>query len=532
MFTGIIRYLGFIVFKNDSHLQVQIKNVDQSKIKLGDSIAINGICLTVVDIQNDVFSFDVMTETSRVTTFSEWKEQQVVNIELAFQPGVDRLDGHIVSGHVNSRATLKQRDENNKFIFELQNTTSNIKKHLIPKGSITIDGVSLTVVDVTHTGFSVCIIPYTLEHTIFHTYQPNVLVNIELSTDIYQTTLAINDEDGIQEAIKESHKGKHTAPPNPWVGCVIVDKDKRTILARGFHEKPGTPHAEVHAFSQLKLDELNDETKLVVYVTLEPCCHTGRTGPCTDILIKYKKYIDKVVVGMTDPDPRVQGKGCEALQKEGINVDLLNHHDIKIDLRSYIKHRRFGVPWVIFKIASTFDGKVACPGHRLFTSTSAIDDVHETRFNVQAIITSTKTVEADCPRLSVRRYKSYHNEEARPIYVVGKRNVKFWYRFMENTSVFEFDDVQEALKHASSQGYLSCLVEAGPTLFDKMMSENLIDEVHFYLDNKVTRQENIKGWNIQRMLEDVYSVQTFDSTVKIVYFSYPRDFGSRFFNPV
>ena len=412
MFTGLIRHEGVVYQINGPDLIISILNAPPH-IRIGDSVAINGICLTVTSMTQDHFHFYVMHETQHVTTFMQWTQGQTVNVEFAMQPG-DRLDGHVVTGHVMGTAHIMCIDQEiSKWTFH-----TSLARHLQPKGSVAIDGVSLTVVEAFDELFSVCIIPHTFANTLFCKYQVGTVVNIEcpsLQPADTVTTLA----QGMSQALEEGKKGALTAPPNPWVGCILVDAETKRVVARAHHERPGEPHAEVLAFQSLP----DESKKVIVYVTLEPCCHHGRTPPCTfffqknqnsfliflkpvgtEFLIARKHVIEQVVIGMEDPDPRVSEQGSLALAMAGMNVVVMNDADVKREYRAYIKHRISGMPYVIYKMATTMNGKVThkARDNRYFTSSEALEDVHKTRHEVQCIFTTTNTVNRDRPRLNVR----------------------------------------------------------------------------------------------------------------------------------
>lgn len=184
MFTGLIQEIGTIksIKHNTESLVLTITaNKVLADIKIGDSIAVNGACQTV--IQNDATSFTVFTsaETLSVTTFPSFKIGNIVNLERTLRL-CDRLDGHMVSGHIDGIATVRSKNkigDSYEFIFEAEN---NICKQIVKKGSVTIDGISLTVADISSSLFKVAIIPHTYENTNLHTLSVGDNVNIE--TDI------------------------------------------------------------------------------------------------------------------------------------------------------------------------------------------------------------------------------------------------------------------------------------------------------------------------------------------------------------
>lgn len=180
MFTGIIETLGKItkIEKEQDNLHITVNSNITSELKIDQSVAHNGICLTVVAIKNDDFTVTAIKETISKTNIDSWKAGDEVNLERAMKLG-DRLDGHIVQGHVDQIAVCKNISNENGswyFTFEYDKNLSNIT---IEKGSITIDGTSLTVVNSKENEFSVAIIPYTFEHTNFKNYKIGKVVNLE-----------------------------------------------------------------------------------------------------------------------------------------------------------------------------------------------------------------------------------------------------------------------------------------------------------------------------------------------------------------
>lgn len=180
MFTGIIETLGKVekLVKDGGNLHITVSSPITSELKIDQSIAHNGVCLTVVSINGDQYTVTAIEETLNKTNLGELSTGDVLNMERAMVLGA-RLDGHIVQGHVDQTAvctSISEKDGSWVFGFEYDSKLNNVT---IEKGSITVDGVSLTVVDSKKDGFSVAIIPYTHEHTRFHTYKVGTTVNLE-----------------------------------------------------------------------------------------------------------------------------------------------------------------------------------------------------------------------------------------------------------------------------------------------------------------------------------------------------------------
>jgi riboflavin synthase len=180
MFTGIIEDLGVVsnLKKEFNNLHISIKSNITAELKIDQSVAHNGVCLTVIAINNDEYTVTAIKETLDKTNLSTLKVSDKVNLERAMKLG-DRLDGHIVQGHVDQTAVCTEIVENNGswvFTFNYDASLNNIT---IEKGSITVNGTSLTVVNSKRNSFSVAIIPFTYEHTNFNTFEIGTEVNLE-----------------------------------------------------------------------------------------------------------------------------------------------------------------------------------------------------------------------------------------------------------------------------------------------------------------------------------------------------------------
>lgn len=180
MFTGIIETLGIIkeIQKEQGNLHITVTSEITHELKIDQSVAHNGICLTVVQIDQNQYTVTAIQETIDKTAIGTWQVGDTINLERAMKLG-DRLDGHIVQGHVDQTGTCTSITEANGswvFTFSYDPNLSNIT---IEKGSITVNGTSLTVVNSEINSFSVAIIPFTYEHTNFHTYKVGTQINLE-----------------------------------------------------------------------------------------------------------------------------------------------------------------------------------------------------------------------------------------------------------------------------------------------------------------------------------------------------------------
>ncbi|WP_369752699.1 riboflavin synthase [Flavobacterium sp. WC2409] len=180
MFTGIIETLGTIqeIKKEKDNIHVTVDSSITAELQIDQSVAHNGICLTVVAINNNSYTVTAIDETIKKTNLGDWKVGDSINLERAMKLG-DRLDGHIVQGHVDQTGICISTEETNgswSYTFEYDETLNNLT---IEKGSITVNGVSLTVVDSKKNQFSVAIIPYTHEHTNFKNFKVGTKINLE-----------------------------------------------------------------------------------------------------------------------------------------------------------------------------------------------------------------------------------------------------------------------------------------------------------------------------------------------------------------
>jgi diaminohydroxyphosphoribosylaminopyrimidine deaminase/5-amino-6-(5-phosphoribosylamino)uracil reductase len=206
-----------------------------------------------------------------------------------------------------------------------------------------------------------------------------------------------SDRSYMRLALREAQKGTGKTSPNPCVGSVVVKNGK--VVGKGYHKRAGTPHAEIHA-----LREAGKRAKgATLYVTLEPCNHTGRTPPCTEAVLRAG--ISRVVIGMLDPNPGVAGGGAETLASKGLAVSagILENECREINL-PFIKHTTTALPWVIMKAGMSIDGKIAAgPGQATrITGKDSLRRVHALRNQVDAILIGITTALVDNPSLTTR----------------------------------------------------------------------------------------------------------------------------------
>jgi diaminohydroxyphosphoribosylaminopyrimidine deaminase/5-amino-6-(5-phosphoribosylamino)uracil reductase len=213
------------------------------------------------------------------------------------------------------------------------------------------------------------------------------------------TTVTERDARHLQRAIELAGAARGHTSPNPLVGAVIVKGGE--VIGEGFHERAGQPHAERHALSACS----GDPAGATMYVSLEPCCHEGRTPPCTDAIIDAR--IARVVVGSDDPTQKAAGRGLGILRDEGIAVDLVDGevgHAARLLNQPFRKHARTGRPLVIFKSAMTLDGKVATRtgDSQWISGESSRARGHRWRAESDAVAVGIHTAISDDPLLTAR----------------------------------------------------------------------------------------------------------------------------------
>ena len=211
----------------------------------------------------------------------------------------------------------------------------------------------------------------------------------------------------MQRALKLARQAKGRTSPNPLVGAVIVKDSK--VIGEGYHQKAGTPHAEIHA-----LNAAGENAKgATLYTTLEPCCHWGRTPPCTEALMRAG--ITDVYIAAVDPNPSVAGKGARQLENAGISVHVgvCKQEAEKLN-EVHTKYIQTGLPFVILKVAMSLDGKIATATgeSQWITSEASRQRGHEIRDEVDAILVGRGTVERDNPALTTRLQGNRQGQDA------------------------------------------------------------------------------------------------------------------------
>ena len=278
----------------------------------------------------------------------------------------------------------------------------------------------------------------------------------------------------MERALDNAASVQGLTAPNPWVGCVLVLPDGRVVDGRT--HPPGGRHAEAHALAQV--DSRADGATM--FVTLEPCAHHGRTPACTDAIIAAG--ITRVVVAIEDPDPKVAGRGVDALCAAGIGVEVGECADQATALLApYLTQRTTGRPYVVLKLAATLDGRTAAPDStsRWITGPEARADVHRLRATSDAILVGAGTVRVDDPQLTVRDVESPLPGTAyEPLRVVlGEAPSTARVQPALELS----GPLPEVLDELGARGVLQLMVEGGPTVAGAFHRAGLVDRYVVYL---------------------------------------------------
>ncbi|HVW18748.1 MAG TPA: bifunctional diaminohydroxyphosphoribosylaminopyrimidine deaminase/5-amino-6-(5-phosphoribosylamino)uracil reductase RibD, partial [Solirubrobacteraceae bacterium] len=323
--------------------------------------------------------------------------------------------------------------------------------------------------------------------------------------------LTATDRELLSRALELARHGLGRVHPNPVVGAVVARDGE--VLGEGWHDEYGGPHAEPVAIAAAGGADLSGAT---LYVSLEPCCHVGRTPPCTDAIVEAG--IARVVVASDDPSEKASGRGLGILRDEGVEVVVLPAaddlaHRARLANQAFRKHARTGRPWVLFKSAMTLDGKVATRSgdSKWISGESSRERAHRWRASVDGVVVGIGTALADDPRLTARvdgvvrqPTRIVFDAEARlpldsqlvraadevPLIVVVTRAAPrarvealetAGAQIMTVTGENEPARVRDALGRLGERGLAGLLLEGGPHLAGAFLDAGEIDEVRLFL---------------------------------------------------
>ena len=329
--------------------------------------------------------------------------------------------------------------------------------------------------------------------------------------------MSSQDEKFMLSALKLARRGIGSTEPNPAVGAVIV-KDNQ-VIGKGYHKKFGGPHAEINALEDCARSGI-ESRGATMYVTLEPCSHQGKTGPCTQALISAG--LAKVFVAMIDPSEHAGGKGIDQLRRAGIEVETgLCETEARLLNAPFVKYATTGKCWVTLKWAQSIDGKLALTeagdGRRWISNELSRKNVHKLRRRAQAILVGINTVLADDPLLTARPSKGnkatrivldnglriplncqlLRTAKKSPVMIVTRQNsveanpnvaekiIKKGAELLVCPDTPDRSKLVFLLDELSRRGIAHLLVEGGPTVLSSFIKENLADELVVYIAPKI-----------------------------------------------
>lgn len=372
-----------------------------------------------------------------------------------------------------------------------------------------------------------------------------MLPSCEPYPDGGMTITTDTDRAHLGRAIDLARKGEGQVKPNPLVGAVVARGEE--VLGEGWHERFGGPHAEVNAIEACGARDLRDST---LYVSLEPCCHEGKTPPCTEAILQAG--IGRVVVASDDPTEKASGRGLGILRDEGLEVVVADNElaaRARLLNQPFRKHARVGRPWVLFKSAMTLDGKVATRAgdSQWISGEESRLLAHTWRASVDAVVVGIGTALADDPRLTARPEgvladlpyqprRVVFDSLARlpassqlvsavdriPLTVVVSRAAArsdtdaleaAGVQVLVATGENEPARVRSALDQLGSDGIASVLLEGGPHLAGAFLDAGEIDEIRLFLAPILlggrTARDPLEGEGVER-ISDALRALTFD----------------------
>jgi len=358
-----------------------------------------------------------------------------------------------------------------------------------------------------------------------------------------------NDHQYMALALQLASKGQYTARPNPMVGCVIVKNDR--IIGQGWHQKSGCQHAEINALNNVAESQKKEIAGSTCYVTLEPCSHTGKTGPCAEALIHAG--VKKVIAAMQDPNPQVSGKGFSLLNQAGIETQygLLENQAQNLN-QGFVSRFKRKKPWVSLKMAMSLDGRTALENgeSQWITGAAARKDVHQLRARQDAIVTGIGTLLADDPSMTVRSEeatdwfsKLEQFEQPCRILLDRKGQASFTDKLLNNNAPVWWvtdnppEDLQndshiqikatlpltKLIESCALDGMNHILIEAGHRLAGQFFQQNLVDELIVYMAPKLmgNRAMGLLDLEVAKMQDcpqlELKDLRQFGDDIRLVY---------------
>ena len=343
--------------------------------------------------------------------------------------------------------------------------------------------------------------------------------NERTDVDMGVINMLESDEKFMKLALSLAEKGRGYVNPNPLVGAVIVKDGK--VIGEGYHTAFGKSHAEIEAINSAT----EDIKGATMYVTLEPCCHQGKTPPCTEAIIKNQ--LARVVVATTDPNPLVSGSGIEKLKQSNIEITVgVLEEMAKIQNEVFIHYMTTNLPFTILKYAMSLDGKIACHtgDSKWITSEKSRTDVHRLRSSVSAVVTGIGTILSDDASLNVRLIDSKGKEphrivvdstarislDAKILNLDSKSDTyiavteaasdeklrkleDYGAKIIMTKSKDGKVDLEELWKELGFLGMDSILIEAGEQLNAALLEAKLVNKIRAYIAPKIIGGTNAKS---------------------------------------
>ena len=347
----------------------------------------------------------------------------------------------------------------------------------------------------------------------------------------------VTDREHLERAIELARRGVGRVNPNPVVGAVIANEE--TVLGEGWHNEFGGPHAEVNAIADCGDADLSGAT---LYVSLEPCCHEGKTPPCTSAIVAAG--IRRVVIASDDPSEKASGRGLGVLRDEGIEIVTVDGElaaRARLLNQAFRKHARTGRPWVLFKSAMTLDGKVATRAgdSKWISGEDSRREAHRWRASCDAVAVGIGTALADDPQLTAR-VEGVHHQPRRVVFdslarlplssqlvaaasevplivVVSRAAPRADTDALEAAGITvivatgenEQARVRSALDQLGALGISSILLEGGPVLAGAFLDAGEIDEIRLFLAPLLlggrTARDPLEGEGVERIAEAVHA---------------------------
>ena len=318
------------------------------------------------------------------------------------------------------------------------------------------------------------------------------------------------DEDYMRLALRLARRGRGRTSPNPMVGAVIVKGDR--IIGQGYHHHFGGKHAEINA-----IENANESVAgATIYITLEPCCHHGKTPPCVNTLIQHN--IGRVVIGMLDPNPQVNGKSVDLLRQHGIETTVgVLEEECRFLNEAHVKYMTTGLPLVTVKFAQTLDGRIATAtgSSQWISGGESLKLTHKLRASHDAVMVGIGTILADDPQLTVRRVRGRNptriildsrlriplgakvlmEQETSPTIIAttthaSEKKVAQLRKMGVEISVINADQhgevsLEQLLPMLGNRGISSLLVEGGAQVITSLLRLNLVDKLVIFIAPKI-----------------------------------------------